>query len=428
MFHPLIAPSNAFFAGSSVLKREVCFMFQAAYAKKMSMRLLFLCSITMLVTFMLSTQAVSAASITVTRAQAVGATTHATASSCGSWQVVPSPNSNNAQNALNSIAILSAHDAWAVGGTYSSRRYKTGHTLTEHWNGSTWAIVPSPNPGNATLSSVAAVSSTNVWAVGSYLNLKTRNSETLVEHWNGTRWSVITSPNIGPDSSLFGIAVVTARDIWAVGDSNGLYDTLVEHWNGTRWSIVQSPNASDTNILSAVTAVSASDLWAVGVTAGTSTGDKDQALIEHWDGTSWSVVQSPPAGLYGNLLYSVSAVSANDIWAVGYAQASSGRTLTEHWNGSQWSVVKSPNVTSNTNSLESVVAISSHNVWAVGYSLDSTTLTEQWNGTQWNVVHSPNGGSNYSQLRGVAAFSANDIWTVGFDQLNQGQTLTEFYC
>jgi hypothetical protein len=34
-------------------------MFQAAYAKKMSMRLLFLCSITMLVTFMLSTQAVS---------------------------------------------------------------------------------------------------------------------------------------------------------------------------------------------------------------------------------------------------------------------------------------------------------------------------------------------------------------------------------
>ncbi|MEP6662866.1 MAG: immunoglobulin domain-containing protein, partial [Verrucomicrobiota bacterium] len=47
------------------------------------------------------------------------------------------------------------------------------------------------------------------------------------------------------------------------------------------------------------------------------------------------------AGYYGtNYLYAVSAVSANDIWAVGATgSGAESTTLTEHWNGSAWSVV-----------------------------------------------------------------------------------------
>src|SRR5947209_4829204 len=77
---------------------------------------------------------------------------------CGpAWRLVDSPNSGSSNNDLNSIAALSSADIWAVGNVESQ-------TLTMHWDGSQWSIVPSPSAG--TLYGVAAVSSTNVWAAG----------------------------------------------------------------------------------------------------------------------------------------------------------------------------------------------------------------------------------------------------------------------
>jgi hypothetical protein len=110
----------------------------------------------------------------------------------------------------------------------------------------------------------------------------------------------------------------------------------------------------------------------------------------------------------------VAAVSANDAWAVGYAD---NQTLTENWNGKQWGVVKSSGPGSVDNSLLGVAVVSANNVWAVGYYLDSNftghTLTENWNGKQWGVVKSPSPGSISTQFAGVAAVSATDVWAVG---------------
>src|SRR5690242_523500 len=85
-------------------------------------------------------------------------TTPATASStptptsdlCGlSWRVIPSPNLGTAGNNLNAIAVVSSGDVWAVGSS-------GGQTLIEHWNGTSWSMVSSPNVGP--LNGVAAVS------------------------------------------------------------------------------------------------------------------------------------------------------------------------------------------------------------------------------------------------------------------------------
>jgi hypothetical protein len=48
--------------------------------------------------------------------------------------------------------------------------------------------------------------------------------------------------------------------------------------------------------VSAVAAISAINVWAVGVGPGVPTGGfsaHPTALVEHWDGTRWSVVASP---------------------------------------------------------------------------------------------------------------------------------------
>ena len=42
-------------------------------------------------------------------------------------------------------------------------------------------------------------------------------SGTLTEHWNGTAWSVVASPNAGTINSLQSVAAVSANDVWAVG-------------------------------------------------------------------------------------------------------------------------------------------------------------------------------------------------------------------
>jgi hypothetical protein len=95
-----------------------------------------------------------------------------------------------------------------------------------------WSIVPSPNPGrNSYLYGVAAVSARNVWAVGDYDNAS-GVQQTLIEHWNGARWRVIPSPSPGTIANfLSALAVVSATDHWAVGDySNGSFQTLIEHY------------------------------------------------------------------------------------------------------------------------------------------------------------------------------------------------------
>ena len=193
-----------------------------------------------------------------------------------------------------------------------------------------------------------------------------------------------------------------------------------------------SPNiGTGQNVLNAVAVVSANDVWAVG-----NTTDPNRTLIEHWDGVSWSIVPSPNAGTGGNYLYGVAVVSANDVWAVGRYATPASQTLMEHWDGVSWSVVPSPNLVGNLEGyLQGVAGASTNDVWAVGYSFnDSTfayqTLIEHWDGVSWSVVPSPNPGTTHDDLYGIAILSANDMWAVGrhLDNLSSSyQTLTEHY-
>src|SRR5207237_100577 len=125
-------------------------------------------------------------------------------------------------------------------------------TLAEHWDGSAWTIVPSLNPGSARnyFYGLAAVSPNDIWAVGYYWN-GSGPFLTLTEHWNGSAWSVVSSPNPGPGANdfnrLYAVSAVSSGDVWAVGwyrsSGVGVDKTLTEHWNGSAWSLVSSPNA-----------------------------------------------------------------------------------------------------------------------------------------------------------------------------------------
>ena len=355
-----------------------------------------------------------------------------TVAQAAAWTVVSSPNPG-AGNGLFGVASISANDVWAVGNF--SNIGSLEQTLTLHWNGKKWSHIKSPNVSSqdSELMAVAAVSPTDVWAVG---DSHTTSFQTLTQHWDGHKWSVVSSPNPGAQfNELFGVAAVSTTDVWAVGSfaPQGFSpsQTLIEHWNGTSWSVVASPNVgTQLNGLNGVTAVSTSDIWAVGQF---NNGTGQQTLIEHWNGTSWSVVSSPNVSGASNELLAVAAVSTTDVWAVGDSNTSGvEQALIEHWNGTSWSIVPSPSP-GGSNDLRGVAIISATDIWAVGAFFNTTsnvtqTLIEQWNGTSWSVVTSPNPSSTTNLLEAAAADkSSGQAWAVGeFSTPTMIDTLTEF--
>src|SRR5204863_9080606 len=117
-------------------------------------------------------------------------------------------------------------------------------TLTMHYDGKSWTVVPSPNQSTAAnadndLRGVAAVGPNDVWAVGMYQNEQTaiHQHRTLAEHWDGTSWSILSSPSPGHSSELntaavpaMGIAPGTRRPVFAAGLFS-LYDINI--YDGT---------------------------------------------------------------------------------------------------------------------------------------------------------------------------------------------------
>ena len=139
---------------------------------------------------------------------------------------------------------------------------------------------------------------------------------------------------------LFGASALSPKNVWVVGDqegTNGKFETLVEHWDGTAWSVVPSPDPGAAgNHLYAIDAVSPSNVWAVGQEL---TGQvPDLGLVEDWNGVKWSVVRSPLSSSKSVMLTGV-AVSGGQVWTVGEADSptiSGGMPLIEHEQGRVW--------------------------------------------------------------------------------------------
>src|SRR6266542_1582697 len=285
-----------------------------------------------------------------------------------------------------------------------------------------WSIVKSP-AGNARLFTVDAIATDDAWEAGHGAK---GGPAVLIEHWDGSQWTKATVPSIPTPAGINDLTAVSGSNVWAVGwqaitGGSVPVRTLAEHWDGAAWKIVPTvdPAGARSNSLVSVSARSANDIWAVGYSL---IGFSHQTLIEHWDGTTWSVVPSPNPGTY-DVLLGVDAISSSDAWAVGYRDDGFGAaTLVEHWDGMSWNVVQIHNAGTVQNVLADVTMVSSSNVWAVGYKSNGgnyRTLVEHWNGTSWRAIDSPNVGSS-NMLLDVAFDSPADGWAVGGSYIRGG--------
>jgi hypothetical protein len=387
-----------------------------------------------------------------------------------SWQVVVAKEVQAEQGAqLSSADATSPSNVWAVG-TYlaegtSHRRSapKTmpgmpsdkhlpdqgglgiERTLIERWDGTAWSIVPSPNASDDDneLFQVSAISASDIWATGYYVSA-IGVAQTLAEHWNGSAWQIVPTPDTTPlqDNELNSVEVVASNDVWAAGyasDDTGRQTTLIEHWNGTAWAIVASPNVGlDDNSLVDLSAISANDVWAVGTYFNDAGYNRNpHTLALHWDGSVWSVVPTSAVGNGYNTLISVSGAASNDVWAVGAFYSSGGgyRVLMEHWDGTIWNVIPPPLPSQVTANLTTIDALSTNDVWAIGSvsspsSYSPQALSLHWDGSQWHIVRGVTTSDNTPRyLLGAVVVAPNDVWAVGTGTGNYpfGKTLAEHY-
>jgi hypothetical protein len=255
-----------------------------------------------------------------------------------SWSVRATPATAGPDSQIQGMASTGKDDVWAVG-TTGDFLGGTSQTFAMHWNGSSWALVPTPSFTSAALQAVAARSPSDAWASGG------NDAGGLLEHWDGSTWSAVAgAPGSG---DLSDVALVPHGSVWAVGTSSdpntGAATTFAEHRVNGSWVRTPTPSPLDTdsddvNSLDGVTALSPTNAWAVGTVGNQDTGVPYRSFILHWNGSKWRRVSSPSPDPGGDPLFAVLARGAKDVWAAGYGveRGIKSRAVIEHWNGTKW--------------------------------------------------------------------------------------------
>lgn len=285
---------------------------------------------------------------------------------------VASPNVGNFANALFSVTAKGGL-AWAVGYFIDANNNFNAKSLILAFDGKQWNVVDHPHVGKADqFFAVTAISPTDIWAVGT-----TRDSSgkftTLTEHFDGSDWDVVASPNPGATSDqLHSVTAVSSKSVWAVGFQTGTKGPdvpIIEHWDGASWSVVTPPSAgSFSTQLFGVSAISDAAVFSVGDKQDNIHSPK--TLAEFGASGTFSLQPSDTLTAGENHLYGISAASTSVAFAVGdslVVATQNFNNLVERCTGSECDSETVPNPSNGgNNQLGGVVTLSATEAWAVG--------------------------------------------------------------
>jgi len=298
-----------------------------------------------------------------------------------SWAIAPSPSTAGSTDTfLNAVSCTSTSFCVAAG---FQRQPSAPEPFFEHWNGTAWSVVPAVIPTGSTGASITRVSCTSAtfcMAVGD--QAVSSGSAPLVEQWNGTAWSVVTTPNLATpgDTALSGVSCRSSAFCMAVGYQNGDTQTLAEMWNGTTWTVVASPNdpAGTVSEFHSVSCVGTRFCAAVGESRGGSITVPSDNLVALWGGSAFTMSPAPnPSAGFGGELSGVSCFSATSCTAVGQTLLNAGSrsdTQGQTWNGQSWTIVTTPNgpLSATLNYLAGVDCLTDWACVTVGDAFDGT--------------------------------------------------------
>lgn len=256
-------------------------------------------------------------------------------------------------------------------------------------------------------------------------------------------WSALSVPTPGSDAGLVDVAVLPNGEVWALGNNSVTNASTLNSFpfalrqSAGAWSIVNLPpapvagTAGSRTTLEALEARAPNDIWAAGahkiVVPGGWYGH--QIRVDHWDGASWTTMNTPlpptsgSAGYSGSRISGVKAFASNDVWFVGEwvgpypGAASTQPALAMHWDGASFTLVPTPDAPPYvTFGLEAVDGVAPSDVWAVGGGSDgdpaAVSYVIHWDGSNWSHAPAPMVGASL-RYYDVLARAANDVWIAG---------------
>ncbi|MBK6939063.1 MAG: hypothetical protein IPH13_02500 [Planctomycetes bacterium] len=339
---------------------------------------------------------------------------------CGSWAGVPAPDpAGSTHTVMRNVDVLDETDAWAVGEAYDVLPGQTT-PVAMHWDGTTWTLVPTPIPSpgpasaNCGLDAVKMIASNDVWAGGWQYKQDAAGyvgPHLFVIHWDGSQWTEVPTPmpatlgtQGGSGEFIHGIDASGPNDVWFVGEwmeaLQNKRPALAMHWDGSNFTMFDTPLMhAKGDSLEAVAVIAHDDVWAVG--GGKTSASGPNAYIVHWDGSSWTLQMTVTPGILSRLR-DVKAIASNDIWACGETFVNNTyRTWFIHYDGSSWTEFMSPTGGAG------LYAVASNDVYSVGGSV------AHWDGTQWSTIVSAFGDALGVSMADVAGDGACGIMAVG---------------
>jgi hypothetical protein len=217
------------------------------------------------------------------------------------WTQQPIPALNGAVS-MSDLSMLSPQDGWAVGtstNTMATSLNGVSTAIILRWHNGRWGIQDSIP--NVILNSIAMTSLADGWAVGG-----DQYSRPLIYHYQGSSWAPIPIASYPVDGGFGLVRMASPTDGWITGSTTSTQDaqkslTLL-HYDGTAWRQVPTPDVGAGRIHASVVsfAISGSTVWAVGsdfwapadgVIKGNTFVPKLTPLIMQYVNGAWVVVQ-----------------------------------------------------------------------------------------------------------------------------------------
>jgi NHL repeat len=315
------------------------------------------------------------------------------------------------------------------------------HPLAEgRKNGYEWSLqsVSLPSGTIGVLEDVSCASSASCIAVGEYGS----TSKALAEGWNGKEWTSQSAavPTGAKESYLEGVSCTSSTECTAVGTyvtSAGVQTVLAERWKEGKWTVQTTatlPAETKKSYFYGVSCVSSTSCTAAGtVNIEESKAEVHHQLVEHWNGTEWTIQLKTPEGY----LNGVSCTSEKECMAVGEGAGKTSGAVGEHWNGTEWLSQTMVQPESGTLALYDVSCGSANSCLAVGRVGLESPFAERWNGTEWTYQSTTKayiaGQGEHAGLGGIWCSSTTQCLTVGYAYADSGfgaykpESLAEVY-
>jgi hypothetical protein len=270
------------------------------------------------------------------------------------------------------------------------------------------------NPGD---SDIAAGGPRSAWSLWHTCKMPCSTVVTYLAHSNGRRWSRVPASEIAGlnAGAPAAVAASSATDAWVLGGARIGRHEPAWHWNGSSWRTLQVPTwvvrgnlAGGADVQTAD--FNSRDLWVFSL--GDMSFKPERAFAARYERGRWrkSFLPAVPAA--------VSAVSADDIWALGFADPAGHQALLMHWDGRSWNTRRIPKQhlpAKTTGFFQAFAAAGPKDVWLSWQTITGlqgavTKYLLRWTVRGWSKVHLPAGDSIYGLM---SADGRGGLWAAG---------------